>query len=38
METILNSGLFWGALCAVFVAILGIYSTRDEKKHTPAHN
>ena len=35
VETILSNGFFWGFLGIAFVAILGIYSTRDEKTHTP---
>ena len=38
METILSSGLFWGALCAA-IAGIGIYFTNKyvDKKQTPAH-
>jgi hypothetical protein len=36
METILNSGLFWGALCAVFAGVVG-YIANKYVDHTLAH-
>jgi hypothetical protein len=38
IETILNSGFFWGLLgLATIIAMVEI-SNRSEKKHTAAHN
>jgi len=31
MATILNSGLFWGAIAAIFAAILGYFANRPSK-------
>jgi hypothetical protein len=38
METILNSGLFWGAALAAFAGIVGYLANRYvERTHTSTH-
>jgi len=38
MEAILNNGLFWGALCALFAAVVGYLANRYvERTRKSAH-
>jgi hypothetical protein len=38
VETIVNSGFFWGLLGIAMITAMVSWSNKDKKQHTPAHS